>query len=507
MSDLYQLTLKEAIEFAKKDGAKPVLEAFQKRAEALNPKVNAFLRLDVSSRKVPGTPVGQVPEPVPIVPGTFHGVPISIKDNICIDGAEVTCASKILEKHVPPYDATVIEKLKMAGATLFGQCNMDEFAFGSSCETSAFGPCRNPWDLERVPGGSSGGCAASVAADMTLAALGSDTGGSIRQPAALCGVVGVKPTYGRVSRYGLIAFGSSFDQIGPITKTVEDAAILMNVISGHDPKDSTSAPQSVPDFTQALKRDVKGLRIGLPKEYFIEGIDPEIEKSVRQAAEVYRKLGAEIKTISLPHTEYSVAVYYIVAVAEASSNLGRFDGVEYGLRVPTKDLREMYFETRNQGFGPEAKRRILLGTFVLSAGYYEAYYLKGQKVRTLIRQDFEKAFKEVDVILSPTSPTPAFKIGEKLADPLAMYLSDIFTIPANHAGIPAMSLPCGFKTVKTVPGTMGTGSGTCPVGVPGTVELPIGLQLMARPFDEATMLRAAYAFEQETGVYKKKPKL
>ena len=474
MTDLTQLTLKEAIEVAKKDGAQPILDAFTRRAAALNPKVNAFLRFD-------GHKITKSQDPT----GVFKGVPISIKDNICIDGREATCASKILAKHVPPYDATVITKLKDAGATLFGQCNMDEFAFGSSCETSAFGLCRNPWDLTRVPGGSSGGSAAAVAADMTLAALGSDTGGSIRQPAALCGVVGVKPTYGRVSRYGLIAFGSSFDQIGPLTKTVEDAAILLNIISGHDSRDSTSAPQPVPDFTQALKRDVKGLRIGLPKEYFIEGIDPEVEKSARAAADIYKKLGAEIKAISLPHTEHSVAVYYIVAVAEASSNLGRFDGIEYGLRVPSKDLREMYFETRNQGFGREAKRRILLGTFVLSAGYYEAYYLKGQKVRTLIRQDFEKAFKEVDVILSPTSPTPAFKIGEKAADPIAMYLSDIFTIPANLAGIPAMSLPCGF-----------TSSG-----------LPIGLQLMARPFDEATMFRAAYAFEQEAGIYKKKPNL
>jgi aspartyl-tRNA(Asn)/glutamyl-tRNA(Gln) amidotransferase subunit A len=488
--DLTKLTLKEAIALAKKDGAQPILDAFAKRAALLNPKINAFLRFDPKQAVIPAKAGIQDVDPrlehsgMTNVQG-LHGVPISIKDNICIDGREVTCASKILAKHVPPYDATVITKLKEAGATIFSQCNMDEFAFGSSCETSAFGPCRNPWDLERVPGGSSGGSAASVAADMTLAALGSDTGGSIRQPAALCGVVGVKPTYGRVSRYGLIAFGSSFDQIGPITKTVEDAAILLNILSGHDPKDSTSAPQAVPDFTQALKRDVKGLKIGLPKEYFIEGIDPEVEKSVRAAADLYKKLGAELIPISLPHTEHSVAVYYIVAVAEASSNLGRFDGVEYGLRVPSKDLREMYFETRNQGFGQEAKRRILLGTFVLSAGYYEAYYLKGQKVRTLIRQDFEKAFKEVDVILSPTSPTAAFKIGEKAADPIAMYLSDIFTIPANLAGIPAMSVPCGF-----------TSGG-----------LPIGMQLMARPFDEATMLRTAYAFEQETGIYKKRPKL
>ncbi|HOG23971.1 MAG: Glutamyl-tRNA(Gln) amidotransferase subunit A [Candidatus Omnitrophica bacterium ADurb.Bin292] len=473
--DLTKLTLKEAVEFSKENGVQPILDAFQKRAGLLNSRINAFLRCDslLEKMSIPGTSA------------LLAGVPISIKDNICIEGREVTCASKIMTKHVPPYDATVIEKLKSAGATIFHQCNMDEFALGSSCETSAFGACRNPWDFNCVPGGSSGGSAAAVAADMTVAAIGSDSGGSIRQPAALCGVVGVKPTYGRVSRYGLIAFGSSFDQIGPITKTVEDAAILMNVISGHDPKDSTSAPDDVPDFTQSLKRQVKGLRIGLPTEYFIEGIDPEVEKAVRQAGEIYKRLGAEIKIISLPHTEYSVAVYYIVAVAEASSNLGRFDGVEYGLRVPSKDLREMYFETRNQGFGQEAKRRILLGTFVLSAGYYDAFYLKGQKVRTLIRQDFEKAFKEVDVILSPTSPTPAFKIGERTEDPIAMYLSDIFTIPANLAGIPAMSVPCGF-----------TAGG-----------LPIGLQLMARPFDEATLFRAAYTFEQETGVYKKKPKL
>jgi aspartyl-tRNA(Asn)/glutamyl-tRNA(Gln) amidotransferase subunit A len=478
--DLIRFTLKEGIEFAKKEGAQPLLDAFTKRAAELNPGINAFLDFDnhIQPRRLDKSNLRGWS-------GSLYGAPVSSKDNICIEGREVTCASRILEKHVPPYDATVIAKLKAADATLFGRCNMDEFAFGSSCETSAFGPCKNPWDLTRVPGGSSGGSAASVAADMTLAALGSDTGGSIRQPAALCGVVGVKPTYGRVSRYGLIAFGSSFDQIGPVTKTVEDAAILMNILAGHDPKDSTSAPRPVPDFTQSLKRDVRGLKIGLPKEYFIEGIDPEVEKSVRAAADLYRKLGAELKPVSLPHTEYSVAVYCIVAVAEASSNLSRFDGVEYGLRVPSKDLREMYFETRNQGFGQETKRRILLGTFVLSAGYYEAYYLKGQKVRTLIRRDFEKAFREVDVILSPTSPTPAFKLGEKAADPIAMYLSDIFTVPANIAGIPAMSVPCGF-----------TSGG-----------LPIGMQLMARPFDEATMFRAAYAFEQEAGVYKRKPKL
>jgi aspartyl-tRNA(Asn)/glutamyl-tRNA(Gln) amidotransferase subunit A len=415
----------------------------------------------------------------------LNGVPIAVKDNICIEGVETTCASRILKGFVAPYDATVIRKLKAAGASLIGQCNMDEFAFGSSSETSAFGVVRNPWNLDCVPGGSSGGSAAAVAADMAIAALGSDTGGSIRQPAAFCGVVGLKPTYGRVSRYGLIAFGSSFDQIGPITKTVEDAAILLNLIAGHDPADSTSAPQALPDFTKTLSRDVKGLKIGLPEEFFVEGLDPEITKQVHEAANTLKKLGAQIKTLRLPHTHVAVAVYYITAVAEASSNLGRFDGVEYGFRAPAQTIDDMYFETRDQGFGSEAKRRILLGTFVLSAGYYDAYYLKGQKVRTLVRQDFQQAFKEVDLILGPTAPTPAFKIGEHIEDPLTMYLSDIFTIPANLAGIPAISLPCGF-----------TAAG-----------LPIGLQLMGRPFDEATVLRAAHALEQEIGVYKQKPRL
>jgi aspartyl-tRNA(Asn)/glutamyl-tRNA(Gln) amidotransferase subunit A len=474
----HQLTLKEAIEVARKEGPEPILNALTERIKILNPRLNAFLR--PSPFKIIRPVQASKPAASPL-----YGVPVSVKDNICVRGWETTCASKILVGHVPPYDATAIEKLKNAGATIFGQCNMDEFAFGSSTETSSFGIVRNPWDFERVPGGSSGGSAAAVASDMTIAALGTDTGGSIRQPAAFCGVVGLKQTYGRVSRYGLIAFGSSFDQIGPITKTVEDAAILLNIIAGHDPKDSTCVNRPVPDYTKALKRDVRSLRIGLPKEYFINRVDPETGKSIEQAAATYRKLGAEVKSVSLPHTEYALAVYYIVAIAEASSNLGRFDGVQYGLRVPVTDLRDMYFETRDQGFGQEVKRRILLGTFVLSAGYYEAYYLKGQKVRTLIRQDFDEAFREVDLILCPTSPTPAFKIGEKIEDPLAMYLSDIYTIPVNLVGIPAMSLPCGF-----------TQSG-----------LPIGMQLLAKPFDEETIFHAAYAFEQEVELYKKKPKL
>ncbi len=478
MADLHSLTLKQAIEYARQNGAASLVDSVKARAQKLNPSLNAFLRFENS---------------VPIVglaSGPLAGVPIAIKDNICVEGQEVTCASKILKGHVAPYDATVIQKLKNSGATIFGTCNMDEFAFGSSCETSALGPTRNPWDLARVPGGSSGGSAAAVAADMAFAALGSDTGGSIRQPAALCGLVGLKPTYGRISRNGLIAFGSSFDQIGPITKTVQDAAILLGVMSGYDVMDSTSANIVVPDYTKNLNTSIKGLKIGLPKEFFPKdagqgGMDPDVEKSVRAAIETLKSLGAEIHEINLPHVKHSVEVYYIVAVAEASSNLGRFDGVRYGARAAAKDLNEVYFETRSQGFGQEAKRRILLGTFVLSAGYYEAYYLKGQKVRTLIRQDFDQAFKEVDVILSPTSPTPAFKIGEKSNDPLAMYLSDIYTIPANLAGIPAISVPCGF-----------TGSG-----------LPIGLQLMGRAFEEETILRMAHQYEQQTKFYEKKPTL
>lgn len=477
MSDLHTLTLKEAIAHARQNGAAGLISALKERANKLNSKTNAFLRWE-KAEVISGAAAGPL-----------AGVPVAVKDNICVEGQEATCASKILKGHVPPYDATVIQKLKASGASIFGTCNMDEFAFGSSCETSAYGPTKNPWDLARVPGGSSGGSAAAVAADMAYAALGSDTGGSIRQPAALCGLVGLKPTYGRISRNGLIAFGSSFDQIGPITKTVQDSAILLGVMAGHDAMDSTSANVAVPDYTKNLNASIKGLKIGLPKEFFPKdsagGMDQDVEKSVRAAVETLKSLGAEIKEISLPHVQYSVEVYYIVAVAEASSNLGRFDGVRYGARAAAKDLNEVYFASRIEGFGQEAKRRILLGTFVLSAGYYEAYYLKGQKVRTLIRQDFDNAFKDVDVILSPTSPTPAFKIGEKSNDPLAMYLSDIYTIPANLAGIPALSVPCGF-----------TGTG-----------LPIGLQLMGRAFEEETILRVAHQYEQKNPCYKKKPVL
>lgn len=472
MSD-FRFTLKEAIGFAAKEGAEPLIKSLAGRVKEVDGKVNAYIHFDPA--KVQTSKNG----------GILQGVPISIKDNICIKGWETTCASKILQGYIPPYDATVIEKLKKAGASLFAKCNMDEFAFGSSNETSTFGPVRNPWDIERVPGGSSGGSAASVAADEAFASLGSDTGGSIRLPAAFCGVVGFKPTYGRVSRYGLIAFGSSFDQIGPITKTVEDSAIMMNILAGYDERDSTSANIPVPDYTQALKKGVKGLKIGVPKEFFVKGMDPEIEAAVREAGKVYEKMGATIKELSLPHTEHSVAVYYIVAVAEASSNLGRYDGVEYGLRAGEKTLRDMYFETRDQGFGEEAKRRILLGTFVLSAGYYDAYYRKGQKVRTLIRQDYEKAFKEVDVLLTPVSPSPPFKLGEKTTDPLTMYLSDIFTISVNLAGVPAMVLPCGFTKSN----------------------LPIGMQLIAPPFAEETLFQTAFPYEQETQWFKMRPRI
>ena len=412
------------------------------------------------------------------------GIPIFIKDNICVKDELTTCSSKILEGFRPPYNATVIEKLLAEGAVLMGKTNMDEFAFGSSTETSCYGVTRNPWDLERIPGGSSGGSAACVAADEAIFALGSDTGGSIRQPASLCGVVGLKPTYGRVSRYGLIAFASSLDQIGPVTKDVEDAAILLKAISGHDQMDSTSVDEAVPDYPTLIKKDIKGLKIGVPKEYFIKGTDKEVKQAVLDAIKKLEELGARCEEMSLPHTEYAVAVYYLVATAEASSNLARFDGVQYGFRSSqAKSVIDMYKKTRQDGFGDEAKRRIILGTFALSSGYYDAYYLRALKVRTLIKQDFDKAFRKYDAIVTPTSPTPAFKIGEKSKDPLTMYLSDIFTISANLAGIPGVSIPCGFTKKK----------------------LPIGLQILGKAFDEETILRIAYNYEQATAWHKTKP--
>jgi aspartyl-tRNA(Asn)/glutamyl-tRNA(Gln) amidotransferase subunit A len=414
------------------------------------------------------------------------GIPVAVKDNMCTEGIRTTCASKILGNFVPPYDATVVARLKRSGSVLCGKPNMDEFAMGSSTENSGFFITKNPWDLERIPGGSSGGSAAAVAAGECIGSLGSDTGGSIRQPAACCGVVGLKPTYGRVSRYGLVAFASSLDQIGPLTKDVTDTALLMNVIAGHDEKDSTSANIPAPDFTRALKKDVNGMKIGLPKEYFIEGMDPDVEKAAREAVRTLERLGAKVVEIALPHTDYAIATYYILATSEASSNLARYDGVKYGHRTPSpKDLMDMYMRTRDEGFGAEVKRRIMLGTYALSAGYYEAYYKKGQQVRTLIKRDFEEAFQTVDVIATPTAPTAAFKIGEKTTDPLQMYLSDIFTISVNLAGIPGISLPCGFTPAN----------------------LPIGLQLLGRHFDEESILHAAFAYEQATEWHAKRAKI
>ena len=418
--------------------------------------------------------------------GALAGVPIAIKDVLNVEGQPCTCSSKILKGYVSPYDATVIRKLREAGAILLGRTNMDEFAMGSSTENSSWGTTRNPWDLDRIPGGSSGGSAAVVAADEAIAALGSDTGGSIRQPAALCGCVGFKPTYGRVSRYGLVAFASSLDQIGPFTKDVEDAALLTRVMAGHDGMDSTSIPEVVPDYVAGLGMGIKGLRVGLPKEYFIAGLDKEVEAAVRGAMRKLEELGAEVVEISLPHTEYAVAVYYLIATAEASANLARFDGVRYGARVAGEDVIETYSKTRGAGFGPEVKRRIILGTYALSAGYYDAYYLKAQKVRTLFCRDFENAFKKCDVIVTPTAPEAAFKIGEKSDDPLKMYLSDIFTISVNLAGICGISLPCGFTMQP---------------------KLPVGLQIVGKTLDEATVLRVAHAYEQATPWHKEKPSL
>jgi aspartyl-tRNA(Asn)/glutamyl-tRNA(Gln) amidotransferase subunit A len=413
------------------------------------------------------------------------GVPIALKDIFVTEGVLTTCGSKILANFVPPYDGTAVRKLKERGAVIVGKTNMDEFAMGSSTENSAIAVTRNPWNLDRVPGGSSGGSAAAVAADQSIAALGTDTGGSIRQPAACCGIVGLKPTYGRVSRFGVIAFASSLDQVGPMTKDATDCALMLEAIAGHDPADSTSVPAPVPAYANYLTGDVKGLRVGLPKEYFISGMQLDVEKAVKEAVRTLEKNGAELVEISLAHTEYAVAVYYIIATAEASSNLARYDGMKYGHRAAGKDLAETYFKTRQEGFGPEVKRRIMLGTYALSAGYYDAYYLKAQKVRTLIKRDFEEAFKKCDVILTPTAPTTAFKIGEKTDDPLQMYLSDIFTISVNLAGLPGLSLPCGYDAEG----------------------MPIGMQIIGKHFDEATMLKVAHAYEQATEWHKKKPKL
>ena len=477
--ELLNLPLRKLNELIARRELKPseLLEKLLSRIDETEEALNAYITVDAEgameqARRADEEILKLSPDEVP----ELFGIPLSIKDNINVEGMRMTCASKMLENFISPYDATVIKRLRERGAIFVGKNNLDEFAMGSSTETSYFGPTRNPWDRERVPGGSSGGSAASVSARSAIASLGSDTGGSIRQPASLCGVVGLKPTYGRVSRYGLTAFASSLDQIGPITKSVEDAAYLMNAISGQDSRDATSAKVPVPDFTQALDDSLEGKVVGIPKEYFIEGMDGEVRSSVENAVKVLASLGADVREISLPHTSYAVETYYIIAPAEASSNLGRFDGVRYTIRAEGfNGLVNMYCRTRAEGFGMEVKRRIMIGTYTLSAGYYDAYYLKAQKVRTLIYQDFERAFENVDLIATPVSPTTAFKIGEKVDDPIKMYLSDIFTIAVNLAGLPAISVPCGFDSKG----------------------LPIGVQLIGRAFDEATILSAAHGLEGE----------
>ena len=456
-----------------------VIDALHARIEAVDREIDAYLSLDIDAAAKEAEKAN--------VDLPLGGVPLAIKDIINVMGQPCTCASKILQGYRATYDATVIQKLREAGAIPFGKTNLDEFAMGSSTENSAMKLTRNPWDFSRVPGGSSGGSAAAVAADAAFGALGSDTGGSIRQPAALSGVVGLKPTYGRVSRFGLVAFASSLDQIGPLTKTVRDAALIMNAIAGHDPRDSTALNQSVPDYTAKLGNDLRGVRLGLPREYMIEGIDPQVKGGINAAVKQLNSLGAEIIEVTLPNTEYAIAVYYIVATAEASANLARFDGVRYGYRAENpKDVLDFYGRTREEGFGPEVKRRIILGTYVLSSGYYDAYYLRAQKVRELIRNDFSKAFEKVDALISPTSPVPAFKLGERVADPLQMYLADIFTIAANLAGICGISVPCGFAQVDGH-------------------RLPIGLQLLGKALDETRILQIAHAYEQSTEWQKARP--
>ncbi len=475
---MHRLTLTEARDRLNDQqiSAVELTEAVYRRIEAVEDRVQAYVHLtrdlalkqarDADRKRAEG---GDAP---------LLGLPLAVKDLICMESTRTTCASRMLDQFVAPYDATVIQKLKAAGAVIVGKTNMDEFAMGSSTENSWHHPTFNPWSLDRVPGGSSGGSAAAVAAHECLAALGSDTGGSIRQPAGFCGITGLKPTYGRVSRLGLVAFASSLDQIGPMTKTVADTALLMTVIGGKDPLDSTSADVPLPDFTRALARPVKGLKMGIPKEYFTSGIAPEIQHAVEEAIRGLESLGLEKVEVSLPHLDYAVATYYIIACAEASTNLSRYDGVKYGYRSERSDtLLDMYLNTRQEGFGEEVKRRIMLGTFVLSSGYYDAYYLKGQKVRTRIKQDFDEAFRQCDVLVAPTSPVPAFKVGERMEDPLQMYLSDIYTISANLAGIPALSVPCGFDTAD---------------------GLPIGLQLMGKAFDEETLIAVGHRFQEAT---------
>ncbi len=455
------------------------------RIQALEPKLHSFLCVTAEAALAQARQVdAQIAAGENI--GLLAGLPIGIKDNLCTKGIPTTCASQILAGFLPPYESTVTQNLQKAGAVMVGKTNLDEFAMGSSTENSAFQVTANPWDTSRVPGGSSGGSAAAVAAEECTVALGSDTGGSIRQPAAFCGVVGLKPTYGLVSRYGLVAYASSLDQIGPLARTVEDTAILLGAIAGYDPKDSTSLKVEVPDYTQFLVPDLKGKRIGVIAETFGQGIDPTVEKAVRQALQQFQGLGAEVVEVSCPRFRYGLPTYYIIAPSEASANLARYDGVKYGFRAENEEnLLEMYRQTRAEGFGDEVKRRIMIGTYALSAGYYDAYYLKAQKVRTLIKQDFEQAFEQVDVLISPTTPTTAFKAGEKTADPLSMYLSDLMTIPLNLAGLPGLSLPCGFDQQG----------------------LPIGIQITGNVLREDLLLQVAYAYEQATTWHQQRPKL
>ncbi|MFN2257602.1 MAG: Asp-tRNA(Asn)/Glu-tRNA(Gln) amidotransferase subunit GatA [Desulfuromonadaceae bacterium] len=473
--ELTDLTLHEMIRQLREGEITSVAltEASLARIDATDKNLNAFITIcrdeALEAARAADARLAQGDAPM------LTGVPVALKDIFITEGIRTTCASKILASFIPPYDGTAVRKLKELGAVIVGKLNMDEFAMGSSNENSAHGPVRNPWNVDRVPGGSSGGSAACVAARQVPASLGTDTGGSIRQPASHCGVVGLKPTYGRVSRYGVVAFASSLDQVGPLARNVRDCGIMLQAVAGYDPADSTSVDTPVPDYLAGLEGGVKGMKIGLPQEYFVSGLDPEVKHAVDQVVEVYRSMGAEVVEVSLPHTRYAVSCYYLIATAEASSNLARYDGVRFGERVdPGKGLKDMYTATRSQGFGDEVKRRIMLGTYALSSGYYDAYYLKAQKVRTLIRNDFLAAFEEVDCILTPVAPTPAFALGDKTADPLQMYLSDIFTLSANLAGICGMSLPCG----RAEDG------------------LPIGFQLLGKPFAEADLLRTGYAYEQ-----------
>ena len=485
--ELYELSIKEISELIKKKEVSPVelTKQILNRIERYDGDINSYVTV-LSDYAIQKAKKAQDDIASGKYLGPLHGVPIGLKDIFVMKDVRTTAGSKILENFKPLYNATVTQKLLDAGAIIVGKNNMDEFAMGSSNETSYFGVVKNPWDLQRVPGGSSGGSAAAVAASLCYGSVGTDTGGSIRQPASLCGIVGMKPTYGNVSRFGMIAFASSLDQAGPLTKSVYDAAVILNLISGHEPRDSTSVNAPVPDYVSNLKNDIKGLKVGIPKEYFIDGIDAEVLCAVQDAIKLITELGAEIIEMSLPHTEYATAAYYIIAPSEASSNLARYDGVKYGYRSQSfDDLLDMYKNTKSEGFGGEVKRRIMIGTYALSAGYYDAFYNKARKVQTLIRQDFQNAFEKVDVILTPTAAEPAFKLGEKTSDPITMYLSDIFTNPTNLAGLPGISLPCGY-----------TNDG-----------LPIGLQFIGKPFDEQNVLNAAYAYESNTDWNKRRPKI